>query len=194
MTNADISLEGDSQLNEHVSRIHGNIKNLSSLELTESQQGLLDLGPKFCPVEHDINRARFLKDLNASFRRMKLREYFHPEEDSRTDEQKRFYLKSEEWEPPNPSASLKAHNMVIQHKFDLWKQPTRVAGNLSSKLQDAIKELKENDDIDIKLDDKGGGFVVADKKDYISSVLSDLANQHNIQETVVNKVDMIAEV
>ena len=84
--------------------------------------------------------------------------------------------------------------MVIQHKFDLWKQPTRVAGNLSSKLQDAIKELKENYDIDIKLDDKGGGFVVADKKDYISSVLSDLANQHNIQETVVNKVDMIAEV
>ena len=84
--------------------------------------------------------------------------------------------------------------LLQQHKFDLWKQPTRVAGNLSSKLQDAIKELKENDDIDIKLDDKGGGFVVADKKDYISSVLSDLANQHNIQETFVNKVDMIAEV
>jgi hypothetical protein len=124
--------------------------------------------------------------LNAGFRRMKLKEHFHPDEDTRTEEQKRFYVKNEEWEPPYPSASLKAHNMVIQHKFDLWKQPTRVARNLSQQQLSAIKALKENEDLNIKLDDKGGGFVIADTKDYISSALNDLENQTNITEVIEN--------
>ena len=64
----------------------------------------------------------------------------------------------------------------------MWKQPTRVARNLSGHQLNAIKELKDNDNIDIKLDDKGGGFVIADKKDYESSALNDLANQTNIHE------------
>ena len=182
VTNVMIASESSSDLNDHVSRIHGNVKNLSSHELTEHERSVLELGPKFCPVEHDINRARFQKDLNAGFRRMKLKEHFHPDEDTRTEEQKRFYVKNEEWEPPYPSASLKAHNMVIQHKFDLWKQPTRVARNLSGQQINAIKELKNNDSIDIKLDDKGGGFVLADSKDYKSSALNDLDNQTNINE------------
>ena len=186
----------NSELSNHVSRIHGNVKNLSSQELTEHQFSVLELGPKFCPVEHDLNRARFQKDLNAGFRRMKLREHFYPEEDTRTEEQKRFYTKSEEWEPPNPSSSLKAHNLVIQHRFDSWKQPTRVARNLSRNQQNAIKELKENDTIDIKLDDKGGGFVIADSKDYISSALNDLENQTNISEVraELDKKELITEI
>ena len=75
--------------------------------------------------------------------------------------------------------------MLIQSKFDVWKQPTRVARNLSHAQIQALKELKNDDKIDIKLDDKGGGFVVADKKDYISSVKNDLDNQENI--TVVDQ-------
>ena len=55
----------------------------------------------------------------------------------------------------------------------------------------AIEELKANDSIDIKLDDKGGGFVVADKEDYISSALNDLGKQRNINEIDPN-TDKIA--
>ena len=191
--NRDNDDNGD--LSNHVSRIHSNVKNLSSQELTEHQHSVLELGPKFCPVEHDINRARFQKDLNAGFRRMKLREHFHPDEDTRSEEQKRFYVKSEDWEPSNPSSSLKAHNMVIQHRFDLWKQPTRVAKNLSRQQQNAIKELKDNDTMDIKLDDKGGGFVIADTRDYISSAVNDLENQTNINEVDnVNKEGLIKQI
>ena len=51
----------------HISRIHGKVKNLSSRELTETQLSVLELGPKFCPVEHDINRARYQKDLNEVY-------------------------------------------------------------------------------------------------------------------------------
>ena len=145
---------------------------------------------------HDINRARFQKDFNAGFRRMRLREHFYPDEDQRSEEQKRFYIKIEEWEPPNPSAAMRTHNMLIQNKFDLWKQPTRVAKNLSVYQIKALKELKANDNIDIKLDDKGGGFVVADMKDYKSSALNDLASQPNIQEIEqdTDKMNLIKKV
>ena len=163
----------------HTSRIHGKVKNLSSIELTEAQVTVLELGPKFCPVEHDINRARYQKDLNEGFRRMKLKAKFFPDMDTRTEEEKRFYVKSS-WEPPNPNHAVKTFEMLIQNNFDIWKQPTRIARNLSYSQLQALKELKANDDIDIKLDDKGGGFVVADKKDYISSVKNDLNNQENI--------------
>ena len=168
----------------HISRIHGKVKNLSSMELTETQLSVLELGPKFCPVEHDINRARYQKDLNEGFRRMKLKAKFYPDEDFRTEEEKRFYVKSD-WEPPNPNHAVRTYEMLIQSKFDVWKQPTRVARNLSHAQIQALKELKNDDKIDIKLDDKGGGFVVADKKDYISSVKNDLDNQENI--TVVDQ-------
>ena len=191
VTNVNTDLYTNSNLCDHVSRIHGKVKNLSSQQLTQDQLTLLELGPKFCPVEHDINRARLQKDFNSGFRRMKLREHFHPENDSRSEEEKRFYVKSEDWEPPNPSAAMQTHNMVVQNKFDLWKQPTRVARNLSVQQIKAIEELKANDSIDIKLDDKGGGFVVADKEDYISSALNDLGKQRNINEIDPN-TDKIA--
>ena len=113
---------------------------------------------------------------------MKLKAHFYPEEDSRTEEERRFYVKSDDWEPPVPNSVVKTHNMLIQNKFDLWKQTTRVARNLSGQQFSAIKDLKSNDSIDIKLDDKGGGFVIADKKDYESSALNDLASQTNIHE------------
>ena len=46
---------------------------------------MLEKGPKFCPVEHDINRARFQKDLNNGFRGTQLREHFYPEEEMITE-------------------------------------------------------------------------------------------------------------
>ena len=196
VTNVESADIPSSSMNDHEGRLHGNVKNLSSQELTGAKRELLELGPKFCPVEHDINRARLQKDLNAGFRSMQLREHFYPEEDSRTEEEKRFYVKRDEWVPPNTSAALKTHHMVIQNKFDLWKQPTRVASNMSAQQKLAVKELKEDESIDIKLDDKGGGFVVADSKDYKSSALNDLHNQTNIEEMDPNtdKENIIMEV
>ena len=150
-----------------------------------------ELGPKFCLVETDIDRARFQKDLNAGFRRMKLADIFHKDGDSRSEEEKRFYVKSS-WEPPQwkVNKSLIIHNQVVQDKFDHWKQPTRVASNVSVEALKAIKSLKNDDTIDIKMDDKSPCFVVADKKDYISSALNDLDKQsilRNLKKTLIKK-------
>ena len=56
--------------------------------------------------------------------------------------------------------------------------------------------MKDNVSIDIKLDDKGVGFVIADRKDYESSALNDLANQTNIHEidSSTDKATIIREV
>ena len=75
---------------------------------------------------------------------------------------------------------LLAHNQVIQSKFDNWKQPLRVASNLPFELQKALKDLKKDTDHDIKMDDKSGSFVFADKNDYVAAATLDLTNQTNI--------------
>ena len=80
----NINQNSDS-MDEHVNILHGKVKNLSTHQLTEHERALLELGPKFCPIEHDLNRARFQRDLNAGFRRMRLKAHFYPDDDSRTE-------------------------------------------------------------------------------------------------------------
>ena len=128
---------------------------------------------------------------------MKLTEIFHLDGDSRSEEEKRFYIKSS-WDPPDwkVNKGLLVHNRIIQDRFDSWKQPLRVASNISSGQREAIKKLKSDDTIDIKMDDKSPCFVVANKKDYISSATNDLAKQANIEELDENtdKEEIIRQV
>ena len=185
--------EEDDSIEPEENRINGKVKNLSSKVLDEYERSVLELGPKFCPVENDLDRARLQKDLKEGFRRMKIKEFFHPEVDSRIEEEKRFYVKKTDWEPPTArvNKTLLVHNMIIQNKFDEWKQPIRVKDNLTSQQRKALEGLKKIEDQDIKLDDKSGSFVLADKPDYISAASNDLSKQQNIQETNVNNVENI---
>ena len=68
------------------------MKNLSCKALHKAEVELLSLGPQFCPVQLDVDRAKIQSDLNAGFRRMRLAYHFHPSEDQRSEEEKRFYL------------------------------------------------------------------------------------------------------
>ena len=139
-------------------------------------------------MEHDVDRARFQKDINEGFRRMKIKDFFYPDSDSRSVEEKRFYVKKDDWEPSKVNRALDVHNMVIQNKFDHWKQPNRIKDNLSVTQRKAPKSLSNDDKIDIKLDDKSECFVVADMKDYVSAATNDLRKQPNIREINVNSV------
>ena len=113
--------------------------------------------------------------------------------DSRSEEEKRLHVKNDDWEPPSAKVNkaLDVHNMVIQNQFDHWKQPLRVKDNLSVDQRKALKNLVNNETIDIKLDDKSGSFVLADKKDYISAASNDLSKQSNIQEINVTDVENV---
>ena len=75
------------------------VKNLSNDPMPESIKAFLSLGTKFTPVPLDIDRAELEKDLEGWFRRLRLKFEFNDEEDERSDEEKRFYLKRN-WTPP----------------------------------------------------------------------------------------------
>ena len=78
--------------------------------------------------------------------------------------------------------------MVIQHQFDHWKQPCRVKNYPSVDQRKVLKNLLIDETVDIKLDDKSGSIVVADKKDYISTASNDISKQSNIQEIHVTNI------
>ena len=176
------------EVNE-ATNVTNKVKNISSKTLSESEIEILELGPKFTPVQKDLDRAKLQKDLDYGFRRMKLTDFFHPDEDTRDEEDKRFYVKREGWEPNENQVrpNLMAHNRLIQSKFDQWKQPTKVKSNLSHKQQEALKTLKDPT-IEIGLDDKSGTFVVSDTTDHRSAARNDLTKQTNITE-VTNEID-----
>ena len=126
---------------------------------------------------------------------MKLLDQFHPDEDNRSEEEIRFYVKKSDYEPvQNVNKHLLVHNNMIQMKFDNWKQPVRVTSNISKEMKVAMKSLKTDDSIDIKMDDKSECFVVADRINYKSAVLNDLAKQSNISEVEVDKEELVSEV
>ena len=80
---------------------------------------------------------------------------FYPDEDRRTEEEFRFYIKKSDYElGQNVNRHLIVHNNMIQRRFDTWKQPTRVASNMSNEMKVAMKSLKNDINIDIKMDDK----------------------------------------
>ena len=109
------------------------MKNLSSKNLTKAVVNLLSLGPHFCPTKKDVDtdRASIQSDLNAGFRRMRLAHHFHPSDDQRTEEEKRFYLKKNYDPPRGVIKYLDVHQDFIQQRFDDWKQPCRIADNLT---------------------------------------------------------------
>ena len=108
----------------------GLVKNLSFKILTKAELELLSLGPQFCPIKKDVDRARIQYDLNAGFRRMRLAYHFHPSEDKRTEEEKRFYLKKSYDPGRGNNKYLDVHQDFVQQKFDDWKAPLRIKDNM----------------------------------------------------------------
>ena len=192
-------MEREVPLNEvnDTTNITSKVKTISSKILSESQIEILGLGPKFTPVQKDLDWAKLQKYLDDGFRRMKLADFFHPDEDTRDEEEKRFYVKGGGWEPGENQVrpNLVAHNRLIQSIFDQWKQQTKVKSNLSHKQQEALKTLKDPT-IEIALDDKSGTFVVSDIIDHRSAAMNDLTKQTNITEVTneINKDDTIKHI
>ena len=120
---------------------------------------------------------------------------FYPDEDRRTEEEFRFYIKKSDFEPPqNVNRNLIVHNNMIQRRFDTWKQPTRAASNISTEMKVAMKSLTNDINIDTKMDEKSGCFVVANRTDYKSAVLNDQAKPNNISEVEVDKEELMKEI
>ena len=96
-------------------------------------EAYLSLGAKFCPVELDIDRSLLEMDLGAWFRRLRLEAQFQEVGDSRTEEEKRFYLKSD-WTPPEGEyPALDLFIQCLRDRFNSWVPPKRIKDNMTKK-------------------------------------------------------------
>ena len=142
------------------------IKNLSDSELTRDQINLLARGLKFIPTpavtsESHI-RLQLLNDFEAFARRMRLQYMFH----GQNKEPHPFHVNSN-WEPPiQPSVALETYLEEVKTRLAEVKI-LKPRNNLPHRERQAIKELKQNTNINIKKADKGTTTVIMNKEDKI---------------------------
>lgn len=141
------------------------IKNLSDYDLTRDQINLLSRGLKYIPTPVTNKghiRKELLKDFANFARRMRLQFIFH----GKDKEPHHFHVKSN-WEPPiQPSVALETY--LEEVKIQLAEiQISKPKNNLPTNERLAIKELKQNTNINIKRADKGTSTVIMNKEDKI---------------------------
>ena len=135
------------------------VKNFSDIPMPDSVKAFLSLGAKFCPNELDIDRAKLEIDLESWFRRLKLKANFQDKEDLRTEEEKRFYKRSD-WTPqPGKFAALDMFIFRIRKRFDEWIVPRRIRDNMTKIEREGMELVKNDDDHIYRLEDKGSSIV-----------------------------------
>ena len=107
-------------------------------------------------------RKELLKDFAAFARQMRLQFIFH----DRDKKPHPFHVKSNWERPVQSSVALKTYLEEVQTQL-AEIQISKPKNNLPNKEHLAIKELKENPNINIKKADKGTSTVIMNKKDKI---------------------------
>ena len=122
--------------------------------LTDAQINLISRGLKFIPVSKTINKSKIRRELQLDFedfaKRMRLKYIFH----GKKKEIHPFYVKSN-WNPPvQPSVALESYlEEVKSHLAEI--EITKPKCNLSRKEHQALIELKQNTDINMKKSRQG---------------------------------------
>ena len=154
------------------------ITNLSSKQLTETQQKVLAKGLSFVP-SRTINTVALNESVSRFERSNRLKYFFR----NRPPQEPHPFKPKSTWQPPKASPELEAYLSRI--KTDISKlPPQKIYPNLSKLEHIALKELATDPTIVIKSADKGSGIVVEDTQNYIKDGLEHLA-----EETIYNKID-----
>ena len=163
------------QLNAQLEANEKHIKNLSNQKLTKDQINLLAKGLKFvpCPITKETQiRKQLLRDYDNFARRMRLRYIFHGQD----REPHPFHVKST-WKPPvQPSVALESYLEEVRTQLAEVKL-TKPKNNLPPEEREALKALKNNNEINLKKADKGTTTVVLSKQDKINEGQIQLNNK-----------------
>ena len=142
------------------------IQNLSDSELTRGQINLLARGLKFIPTPAVTSvshiRLQLLNDFKAFARRMHLQYMFY----GMNKEPHPFHVNSN-WEPPiQPLVALETYLEEVKAQLAEVKI-LKPRNNSPHREGQAIKELEQNTNINIKKADKGTTTVIMNKEDKI---------------------------
>ena len=160
------------------------IKNLSDFELTRDQINLLSRGLKFIPVTNESHiRQQLLNDFKAFARQMRLQYMFH----GQNKEPHPFHVKSN-WELPIQHA-VALETYLEEVKTQLAEVKIfKLRNNLPYRERQAIKELQQNTNINIKKADKGTTTVIMNEEDKIPEGQVLLDKRENYESLVLPMV------
>ena len=139
------------------------VVNLSNAPLSEAENNLLSKGLSFCPTPPKIDTFRVKEDLNTFFRRLRLKEFFHDEDNTEEREPINPFKKKSNWNPPkNRESALETYIQAKQRTANNHlevSQRHRLRDNLTRDERIALKTLQNRTDIVIKPADKGSAVV-----------------------------------
>ena len=149
--------------------------------MDSDQVNLLRKGPSFCPTPKDINWQSVYDDLEIFEARLRSAAFFidsNPDENLTVHGHLPRVPKDKKWKPPTsryPELELFLANV----RRDLINPDNirQARDNLSKKERAALKELKNDSNVVIRIQDKGSRFVLIDVKDYEEKMFGQLNNQ-----------------
>ena len=151
------------------------VKNFSGFSVSDIEKKLFSRGKNFCSVELNPPYIRMQKELDYFFRILRIKWHFLDQEDSRSDLEKMFYLKSG-WMPPKACGELENLITQIQLKFDKWKPPRYIKDNLTVEERQLLKQMKQNYDVLYMWEDKGPSFTKLTVDQYLTAGEKELNN------------------
>ena len=171
------------------------IINLSPWELTAMQKKVLLRGLKFTPTP-GYNEKEVKSDIAEFSRKLRLKEYFHNRDisdDSLVRNKSNFT--PEKGRDPHLDTYIDYINKVPVGK----KVGKHIKSNLSKAEKQALKSIREKDDIIIKEADKGSAIVIMPKTYYEEKIL-DMLNDNetykqinqNQDRYILNKIKQLA--
>lgn len=151
--------------------------NLSSKTLTEHEINLLEKGSKFTPSPSP-NTHELKKDLNEFNRKLRLREFFYPDDNEDSDDNDQSDDGDEAFQPLKNKSKFTPPRQRDKHldtfvdfisNYPLHSEKGKIS-NVSKEERNVINSLANDDSIVIKQADKGGAFVIMDKQFYIDKM------------------------
>lgn len=162
----------------------------SDLPLSRDEHSVLQHGLNYVPLENSQNEFEVRRDIEAFFRRLRLKYHFQDQNHSENPDPDPFanlQPKASTWTPPTGENRFldKTISKCRDELEQYVKSNKTYKSNLSKNEIAAMKKLKANRDIVIKSADKGGAVVVWDKDLYIQEAnrqLSDATTYTKINE------------
>ena len=120
------------------------------------------------PARNRYNKTQFLNDINAFTRKIKIQAHFKNTEQNLDDEQFRVSC-NKMWTPKDNHHTVETFKQAFQNDLEKEKQTLKQIppSSLPKKEKNALKTLREREDIFITKADKGGAVVIIGADDYI---------------------------
>ena len=169
------------------------ITNLSNYELSKDQVTLLTKGLNSIPTSRKDHSAKILQDILLCDRKTRLKYHFYhnsdhsnsdTSQDSNSIEQPTNIIlyPSSGWTPPSgqdPFQDTYRNSIINEFLKELDHPKLSRKRNLTNKEYQAMRDLHNNPDINIKPADKGGSIVIMNTVDYVKETLRQLFNQEH---------------